>query len=195
MPLWLDEGLAGYFELPPAGRAYDNQHLGSVRRWNAWFGIIPSLDHLEKCTDVEKMGKAEYAIPGRQYFMLHGSAPAREELVHLAGFAGHRPPKSARFVEQTPQTPPPFGREGFGRPFQGVETIVNGQTGLNSTPVRPPKPKRGRGEELPALACIRLVLCGLRPKFPAISTLLRPLPTAQLKDKLWFCVPISTTIL
>ncbi len=83
IPLWLDEGLAGYFELAPQQRAYQNPHLGSIR-WNVWFGIIPSIEDLEKCTDVSKMGKAEYRdCWAWVHYMLHGSAEAHEELARF----------------------------------------------------------------------------------------------------------------
>jgi hypothetical protein len=83
IPLWLDEGLAGYFELAPEQRAFNNPHLGSVR-WNVWLGIIPPMENLEKCTEIAKMGKAEYRDSWAWvHFMLHGPAEANDELVHF----------------------------------------------------------------------------------------------------------------
>jgi hypothetical protein len=82
IPLWLDEGLAGYFELPAEKRAFDNPHFGSIR-WNVWLGTVPSLDHLEKCTEISKMGKSEYRDSWAWIcFMLNGPAEAHDELIH-----------------------------------------------------------------------------------------------------------------
>ncbi len=82
IPLWLDEGLAGYFELPADQRAFGNPHLSAIR-WNAWLGIVPSIESLENCTDISKMGKAEYRDSWAWVcFMLNGPAEARKELVN-----------------------------------------------------------------------------------------------------------------
>jgi hypothetical protein len=81
IPLWLDEGLAGYFELPPKQRASGNPHLSSVR-WNVWLGMAPKIENLEKCTDITKMGKPEYRdCWAWTCFILHGSPDAHKELV------------------------------------------------------------------------------------------------------------------
>ena len=82
IPLWLDEGVAGYFEVAPDQRAFDNRHLSSVR-WNVWLGMIPRIEDLEKCTDIGKIGKVGYRDSWAwMHFMLHGPAEAHEELVH-----------------------------------------------------------------------------------------------------------------
>lgn len=81
VPLWLDEGLAGYFELPVEQRAFKNPHLSSIR-WNVWLGMIPRIENLEKCTDIAKMGKTEYRDSWAWVcYMLNGPAEAHEELV------------------------------------------------------------------------------------------------------------------
>ncbi len=73
IPLWLDEGLAGYFELPTDQRITSSPYLSSVR-WNAWLGIVPGIENLEKCSEIAKMGKAEYRDSWAWvYFMLNGS--------------------------------------------------------------------------------------------------------------------------
>ena len=82
IPLWLDEGLAGYFELPGGQRASGNPHLRDIR-WNVWLGIVPSMESLERCVDVSKMGKAEYRDSWAWVcFMINGPAEAHEELVN-----------------------------------------------------------------------------------------------------------------
>ncbi len=93
IPLWLDEGLAGYFELPAEQRALGNPHLGSIR-WNVLLGIVPGIESLENCTDISKMGKAEYRDSWAWVcFMLNGPPEAREELVHyLSDLQNQNPP-------------------------------------------------------------------------------------------------------
>jgi len=93
IPLWLDEGLAGYYELPAKQRATSNPHLSGIR-WNAWLGIIPRIENLEKCTEVTKMGKAEYRDSWAWVcFMLHGSTEAHDELVlYLHDLQNQKPP-------------------------------------------------------------------------------------------------------
>jgi hypothetical protein len=56
VPLWLDEGLAGYFELPPGNEGVNPQHLEMLRRGP----FQPDLVRLEKLGDVRQMGKPEY---------------------------------------------------------------------------------------------------------------------------------------
>lgn len=56
VPLWLDEGLAGYFELPPDQEGVNPQHLEVLRRGP----FQPDLGGLEKRTDVAQMQRPEY---------------------------------------------------------------------------------------------------------------------------------------
>ncbi len=56
VPLWLDEGLAGYFELPPVNEGVNPQHVEVLRRG----AFQPDLARLEKLWDVKQMGKPEY---------------------------------------------------------------------------------------------------------------------------------------
>ena len=81
IPLWLDEGLAKYFELPAKQRAYDNPQLadllGDIRS-----GTVPKLENLEKITDLSGMGRLEYRDAWAWvHFMLHGDPQAHEALV------------------------------------------------------------------------------------------------------------------
>ena len=93
VPLWLDEGLAEYFEIPPDQRAYENPHLSAVR-WMARFGVGPKLESLEKKTDLDQMGASEYRDSWAWvHFMLHGSYLAHDELVrYLGDLQNHTPP-------------------------------------------------------------------------------------------------------
>jgi hypothetical protein len=93
VPLWLDEGLAKYFELPPDHRVFDNPFLRSVR-WNAQFGMASRLEDLEKEGDFSKMSRNDYRDAWAwTHFMLHGPPPAHDELVrYLADVQGGTPP-------------------------------------------------------------------------------------------------------
>ncbi len=93
VPLWLDEGLAEYFEMAPAERAFDSPYLTGVR-WMARLGITPRLEKLEKKADVTEMGGAEYRDSWAWvHFMLHGPYLAHDTLVrYLADLQNHTPP-------------------------------------------------------------------------------------------------------
>ena len=93
VPLWLDEGLAGYFEMEPEKRASGNPHLDSIR-WTLQWGTGPSLSVLEQQTDVAKMGRTQYRDSWAWvHFMLHGPEEAHQELVaFLADIRRATPP-------------------------------------------------------------------------------------------------------
>jgi hypothetical protein len=81
VPLWLDEGLATYFEAPAEQRQKKTSQLSNVL-WNARFGTIPSLENLEKIADVTAMGKIEYRDSWAWvHFLCQGPSAAHEELV------------------------------------------------------------------------------------------------------------------
>jgi len=106
VPLWLDEGLAEYFELPAESRAFDNPHLGRIR-WGARFRITPRIENLEKLSDLSEMGGSEYRNAWAWvHFMLHGSPQAYGELIaFLADIQAHTPPGrlSQRLHARIPQ--------------------------------------------------------------------------------------------
>lgn len=82
VPLWLDEGLAEYFELPLSRRAFDHPHMNELR-WNLRFGMVRGIQSLEACEEIEEMGKEEYRFAWAWvHFMLHGPLPAHRALVH-----------------------------------------------------------------------------------------------------------------
>ena len=93
VPLWLDEGLAEYFEVPPRARAYDNSHLRSIRNHVRWRRPT-SLEKLERLQGLDEMGQREYRDSWAWvHFMLHGPQAARTELVgFLTDLENHVPP-------------------------------------------------------------------------------------------------------
>jgi hypothetical protein len=81
VPLWLDEGLAEYFEMPEELRAYDHPHLATLR-WDLRLGRRQSIPSLEKRKDLSGMGPMEYRFSwGWVHFMLHGPIVAHRTLV------------------------------------------------------------------------------------------------------------------
>ena len=93
VPLWLDEGLAEYFEVPPAARAGSNPHLAAMR-WTSRLGMAPKLERLETLTDIRQMGPREYRESWAWvHFCLHGPKAAHDELVgYLADISRSTPP-------------------------------------------------------------------------------------------------------
>lgn len=93
VPLWLDEGLAEYFEVSAPQRAFGNPHFAKLR-WNHRFGMIRTIESLEQCGDLADMGAVEYRFAWAWvHFMLHGPLPAHRELVHfLADIHRGNPP-------------------------------------------------------------------------------------------------------
>ncbi|HLA86160.1 MAG TPA: hypothetical protein VJL29_15340 [Thermoguttaceae bacterium] len=108
VPLWLDEGLAEYFELPPEQRASANPYLKSVK-WAVRFGMIAGIEDLEREDDFSKFGRNDYRDSWAWvHFMLHGPAEARHELIrYLADVQANNPPgtfsvRLARRVHDAP---------------------------------------------------------------------------------------------
>ncbi len=93
VPLWLDEGLAEYFELEPNRRVSGNPHLVRMRR-SLWSGQFSRLQKLEVIDGVDSMDVADYRRAWAWvHFMLHGPPEAREELINfLKDIAAHSPP-------------------------------------------------------------------------------------------------------
>lgn len=82
LPLWLDEGLAEYFETPAAERVYDPPHLASIR-WNPWQTIAPLAD-LEAHQELDDLGRREYRDAWAWvHFCLHGPQEAQAELAQF----------------------------------------------------------------------------------------------------------------
>ncbi len=83
VPLWLDEGLAVYFENPPDKRVFDSPQWESVR-WALRLGGLRRLENLENKRRVEDMERGDYRSAWAWvHFMLHGPPEARAELVRF----------------------------------------------------------------------------------------------------------------
>ncbi len=93
VPLWLDEGLAEYFEVPPKERTNRKKYLSELRR-NLLIGRAPRLEVLESRRDLNQMSAADYRDAWAWvHFMLHGPPEARQELIaYLADIQAGTPP-------------------------------------------------------------------------------------------------------
>jgi hypothetical protein len=82
VPLWLDEGLAEYFEVPPGWKGINYQHLDHLRRTGGASSFRPDLARLEQLSQVDQMKPAEYRESWAWvHFMLHSSSRTKKILV------------------------------------------------------------------------------------------------------------------
>ena len=80
VPLWLDEGLAEYFEAPRDKRARQHSHLPIVEAAVS-VSQLPRLEELELLDNLDDMGRDEYRDAWAWvHFMVHGPREAQEEL-------------------------------------------------------------------------------------------------------------------
>jgi hypothetical protein len=81
VPLWLDEGLAEYFEVPPSANGINYRHLDQLR-YNSTGQFKPDLGRLEQLSQVQQMTPAEYREAWAWvHFMLHDKPEAKVVLI------------------------------------------------------------------------------------------------------------------
>lgn len=115
VPLWLDEGLAEYFEVPPDRRDRDQAHASPVRL-AARVGYVPPLEPLESRRGLDELSAADYRHAWAwAHFLLEGPPPARDELQQfLREIAAHAPPGTlSRRLKQRLKDPRAAFREHF----------------------------------------------------------------------------------
>lgn len=95
VPLWLDEGLAEYFEMPAAERETGSPHRRSVQL-RALVGRAPEVTELENIGSIGQMGNAQYRDSWAWvHFLLHESDQSRGILIRfLRELQAHSPPGS-----------------------------------------------------------------------------------------------------
>jgi len=88
LPLWLDEGLAEYFEMPREQRRRHHPHQEQIEA-TLRLGQLPQLEELERLANLDDMGRDEYRNAWSWvHFLLHGPREAQDELVrYLADLA------------------------------------------------------------------------------------------------------------
>ncbi len=78
VPLWLDEGLAGFFEQPPANDGVNPEHLDAIRKGP----FQPDLARLERVGQVSQMEKPEYREAWAWvHFLLRGDPRGKAALL------------------------------------------------------------------------------------------------------------------
>jgi len=81
VPLWLDEGLAEYFELPPDRHGVNSSHVETLRR-DLGLSFQADIDRLEKLKDVNEMKGPEYREAWLWvHLMLHSRPEAKTVLL------------------------------------------------------------------------------------------------------------------
>jgi len=108
IPLWLDEGLAEYFEKPRETRARTNPYFSSVSR-KIMFGQVPSLNKLEKMRYFDQMGVNEYCEAWSWvHFMIHHSRETHQMLAGylrlLSEYGEKTPPLDLYLAKTVPET-------------------------------------------------------------------------------------------
>ncbi|MFO0929823.1 MAG: DUF1570 domain-containing protein [Gemmataceae bacterium] len=95
VPLWLDEGLAEYFELPPEQRGTNDAHVETLHRGLASGSTRLNLARLESLKQVDDMSPAEYREAWAWvHLMLHSPRPEAKTVLlsYLQQLRGSRPP-------------------------------------------------------------------------------------------------------
>jgi hypothetical protein len=122
VPLWLDEGLAEYFEAPEANRLQRHPHFKAVLD-----GIhkhrIPPIEKLESIDDMADMEPADYQDSWAWvHFFLHGPDAARRLLnAYLRDIQRHVPP--GRFSERAVRAIPDLEQQ-FAAHFLRMERLA-----------------------------------------------------------------------
>ncbi len=80
VPLWLDEGLAEYFEMPDSWRGVNYQHLENLIRGPSGIAKF-NLDRLEQLTEVEQMTPTEYRESWAWVHMMLRSTPQAKQVL------------------------------------------------------------------------------------------------------------------
>ncbi len=106
VPLWLDEGLAEYFETPGDADGLHPRHAAELRT-AIQQGWRPALTRLESLNQLRHMTSRDYREAwGWVYFMLHASPQGREVLLsYLQDLrtGTSREPLSARLFQRSPR--------------------------------------------------------------------------------------------
>ncbi len=81
LPLWLDEGLAEYFELPKEKRFNQNGYINDVAQ-RATQGLVPSLMELERISNMSEFTDGHYRDSWAWiHFLLHRRQETRQLLI------------------------------------------------------------------------------------------------------------------
>jgi hypothetical protein len=105
VPLWLDEGLAKYFEVPASRRAFGHPYFDDLKwKWSLRLGMVRTIESLEEREELSEMDAADYRYSWAWvHFMLHGPEAAHRTLVeYLAMYQQWEPAgKLSKRLEET----------------------------------------------------------------------------------------------
>jgi hypothetical protein len=106
LPLWLDEGLAEYFEVPRSQAGVNPPHVQFLLDMIAHNNWRPNLDRLERMRDIAEMDQQSYAEAWAWAYFLLETGPQRRELLTAYLFDirsrhGLTQPISARLAKNT----------------------------------------------------------------------------------------------
>jgi hypothetical protein len=103
LPLWLDEGLAEYFEVPRGNGGLNRPHLDLLADMTEHEGWRPDLARLEQLKNAAAMEQLDYAESWAWvYFLLHSDSSTRELLTNYltdVRTRGNPEPLSTRLAE------------------------------------------------------------------------------------------------
>ena len=113
VPIWLDEGLAEYFEVPPEARPSKNPHQARLR-WSMRLFWKPNLERLERKSTLSEMGQDDYRESWAWvHFLLHGP---KEHQAVLAEYLK---------TIQNGEPPGPLSRSLFAKDPQAAARLVS----------------------------------------------------------------------
>jgi hypothetical protein len=102
LPLWLDEGIAEYFEVPRGTNGMNRPHMDLLADMMHHDGWRPNLERLEQLADASQMDQRHYAEAWAWvYFLLHSDPQTTQLLTeYLADVRAHgrAEPLSARLA-------------------------------------------------------------------------------------------------
>ena len=150
VPLWLDEGLAKYFEMPRETRARVNPYFTTISR-KITFGQVPSLTRLEKLKYFDQMGNNEYCEAWSWvHFMIHHSRETHQMLagyLRLLAERGDRTPPLEPYLTKTvPETKKAY-LDHYRNWKSNQESSARPNTSTKQSSVEPTKPS---SEKTPA---------------------------------------------
>ena len=126
VPLWLDEGLAKYFEVPASQRAFDHPYFDDLKwKWSLRLGMVRSIESLEQRDNLTEMDATDYRYSWAWvHFMMHGPEAAHQVLVHnIACYQQSTPP--GKLSSQLAEAMPNPDRENDST-FQALAEIAGG---------------------------------------------------------------------
>jgi hypothetical protein len=87
VPLWLDEGIAKYFEVPTSKRAFEHPYFHDLKwKWSLRLGMVRSIESLEQREELADMDANDYRYAWAWvHFMLHGPEAGHATLVRYLG--------------------------------------------------------------------------------------------------------------